>query len=44
MRLANARSYVIESSIDPATASSWLHAGIATSGNKTIANLKSGQR
>ena len=42
--VANARSYVIEFTIDPAAPASWLHAGIATSGNKTIANLKSGQR
>jgi hypothetical protein len=40
----NARSYVIESSLDPATPASWLHAGIATSGSKTIANLTSGKR
>lgn len=40
----NARSYVIESSTDPATTTSWEHAGIATSSSKTITNLKSGTR
>jgi hypothetical protein len=42
--IANARSYVIEFSLDPATASSWTHAGVATAANKTIANLTSGKR
>lgn len=40
----NARSYVIESSTDPATATSWEHVGIATSATKTISELKSGTR
>jgi hypothetical protein len=40
----NAKSYVIESSTDPATTTSWEHAGIATSATKTITNLKSGTR
>lgn len=40
----NARSYTIESSIDPATATSWTHVGIATSSSKVISNLKSGTR
>ena len=40
----NAKSYVIESSTDPATITSWEHAGIATSATKTISNLKSGTR
>lgn len=40
----NAKSYVIESSTDPATVTSWEHAGIATSATKTIGNLKSGTR
>ena len=40
----NAKSYVIESSTDPATVTSWEHAGIATSATKTISNLKSGTR
>lgn len=39
-----AKSYVIESSTDPATATSWEHAGIATSASKTITGLKSGTR
>jgi Fibronectin type III domain len=42
--VSNARSYTIESSVDPATASSWTHVGIATSTSKTIANLTSGKR
>ena len=40
----NARSYVIESSTDPATVTSWEHAGIAASATKTIGDLKSGTR
>lgn len=40
----NAKSYVIESSTDPATITSWEHAGIATSATKTINSLKSGTR
>ena len=40
----NARSYTIESSVDPAAASSWTHAGIATSASKVIRNLTSGKR
>jgi len=40
----DARSSVIESSTDPATATSWEHAGIATSATKTISDLKSGTR
>jgi hypothetical protein len=40
----NAKSYVLESSTDPATVTSWEHAGIATSATKTITGLKSGTR
>jgi hypothetical protein len=40
----NTKSYVIESSTDPATTTSWEHAGIATSATKTLTNLKSGTR
>lgn len=40
----NARSYVIESSLDPANPTSWTHVGIATAANKTIFNLASGKR
>lgn len=40
----NARSYVIESSTDPATAASWTHVGIATSASKAISNLTTGKR
>ena len=39
-----AKSYVIESSTDPATVTSWEHVGIATSATKTINGLKSGTR
>ncbi len=42
--VANARSYVVESSTDPATTTSWEHVGIATSASKMISNLKSGTR
>jgi Fibronectin type III domain len=42
--VSNARSYTIESSLDPATSTSWTHVGIATSATKTIGSLKSGTR
>src|SRR6185369_4571434 len=42
--VANARSYTIEASQDPAAAASWTHVGIATSASKLIANLTSGKR
>lgn len=42
--VSNARSYTIESSVDPATATSWTHVGIATSASKSITNLTSGKR
>lgn len=40
----NARSYAIEATQDPATASSWIHIGIATSASRVIPNLTSGKR
>lgn len=40
----NAKSYIIESSTDPTTVTSWEHVGVATSASKTISNLKSGTR
>ncbi len=40
----NAYSYVIESSLDPATVTSWTHVGIATSATKTIGSLTTGKR
>ena len=40
----NARSYVIEASLDPAGANTWTHVGIAASGSKLITNLTSGKR
>ena len=42
--ISNARSYVLEYSLDPATANSWTHAGVATAANKTITGLTSGKR
>lgn len=42
--ISNARSYAIESSQDPATASSWTHLGVATSASKAILGLSSGKR
>src|ERR1043165_2936872 len=42
--ISNARSYAIESSQDPATASSWTHLGVATSASKAISGLTSGKR
>lgn len=42
--VANARSYTIESSVDPATPSSWTHIGIATSASKAVTNLTTGKR
>ena len=42
--VANARSYTIEASQDPAAAGSWTHVGIATSASKLVANLTSGKR
>jgi len=40
----NARSYTIEASQDPATPTSWVHVGIATSASRVISNLTSGKR
>jgi hypothetical protein len=40
----NVRSYMIEASLDPAAATSWTHAGIATSASKVVENLTSGKR
>jgi len=42
--VANARSYILEFSLDPATGNSWTHSGVATAANKTIFNLTSGKR
>ena len=43
-RVPNARSYLIESSVDPAAPGSWTHVGIATSASKTVNNLTTGKR
>jgi hypothetical protein len=40
----NARSYMIEASLDPANATGWMHLGIAPSASKVISNLMSGKR
>jgi hypothetical protein len=40
----NARSYTIESTQDPATATGWTHVGVATSASRVISNLTSGKR
>ena len=42
--VSNARSYAIEFSLDPATAGSWTHVGIATSSYKVITGLTTGKR
>jgi len=39
----NARSYIIESSLDPATANGWTQVGIATAATKSIGNLTTGK-
>jgi len=39
----NARSYMIEANLDPATAN-WTQVGVATSASKVITNLTSGKR
>ncbi|HWN08409.1 MAG TPA: fibronectin type III domain-containing protein [Pyrinomonadaceae bacterium] len=42
--LPGARSYVIEKSGDPPTASSWSHSGVATKSRATVEGLTSGTR
>jgi len=42
--VTNARSYIVEFSLDPAAANTWTHAGVATAANKTMTNLTSGKR
>jgi len=42
--VSNARSYTMESSLDPATPASWTHVGIATSASKALSGLTSGKR
>lgn len=43
-KVYNARSYIIQSSLDPPTAESWSHAETATVANKTIQKLTSGKK
>ncbi|HEV7474506.1 MAG TPA: fibronectin type III domain-containing protein [Pyrinomonadaceae bacterium] len=42
--VAGSRSYVLERSPDPATASSWVHAGVSTKSRTTIKGLTPGTR
>src|SRR6266849_2212639 len=42
--VAGARSYVIETSEDPPTATRWKHAGVSTKSKFTISGLQSGRR
>ena len=43
-KVENAKSYIIQSSLDPPSAESWSHAEAATGANKTIQNLTSGKK
>ena len=43
-KVANARSYTIQFSLDPPTAESWTHAGIATAAFSPMEKLTSGKR
>jgi predicted phage tail protein len=43
-KVNNARSYVIERSPDPITATSWAHAAVATKSQATIGGLTSGTK
>jgi hypothetical protein len=43
-KVAGARSYVIQISLDPPTATSWTHAGTSTKSSTTITGLNSGTR
>lgn len=42
--VSGAKSYIIEMSLDPPTATSWTHAGVSTKASKTISGLISGTR
>ena len=42
--VSNAYSYIIESSLDPATPTSWMHVGIATAANQVVSNLTTGKK
>jgi hypothetical protein len=42
--VAGAKSYVIDKSADPVTASSWSHAAVSTKSNFTVTGLTSGTR
>ena len=39
-----AKSYIIEMSVDPPTATSWTHAGVSTKSSFTVTGLTSGTR
>ncbi|MBI3194933.1 MAG: fibronectin type III domain-containing protein [Ignavibacteriae bacterium] len=42
--VTGAKSYVIEMSLDPPTATSWSQVAVSTNSSKTVANLKSGTK
>ena len=42
--VSGAKSYVLERSTDPVTATSWTHAGVSTKSSQTIGGLASGTR
>lgn len=43
-KVSGAKSYVIERSVDPPTATSWQHAGVSTKSSFTVTGLTSGTR
>jgi hypothetical protein len=43
-KVGNAKSYIVQSSLDPPTGDSWSHAETVTTANKTIRSLTSGKR
>ena len=42
--VAGAKSYVIEKSVDPVTATSWQHSSVSTKSSATVSGLTSGTR
>lgn len=42
--VANAKSYIIEQSLDPVTPASWAHASVSTRSSQTMSGLTSGTR
>jgi predicted phage tail protein len=43
-RLAGAKSYVVEKSVDPPTATGWSHTAVSTKSSFTVTGLTSGTR